>query len=201
MTSEYRQHFGRILAVVTWMMVAAGLIAVLVDQGLAGILRHGSWLLLVAVLAWALFFNPRVQVDTAGVVIVNVFRTIALPWPAIQAVDTRWALTLDTAYGRYMAWAAPAPGRYASRNLTERDLQHLPDSSFGEGAAIRPGDSPRSPSGQAALAVRRQWEALRDAGYLDDPRLEFERAPVRWHAGTIAAIGVLCVWGLAALLG
>lgn len=200
MTSEYRQHFGRLLAIITWALLAAGMIAVVLDQGAAGFLRYGSWLLLVAVLAWALFFNPRVEVDTTGVVLVNVLRTIRLPWPAIEAVDTRWALTLQTSYGRFKAWAAPAPGRYASRNISERDLEHLPESSYGVGSSIRPGDSPRSPSGQAAMAVRRQWEALRDAGYLDDPRLEFDRAPVRWHTAMIAAIVILLAWGIAGQL-
>ena len=56
--------------------------------------------------------------------LVNVLRTIDLPWPAIQLVDTKWALTLVTAYGKFTAWAAPAPGGMASaRRMTRSDRE------------------------------------------------------------------------------
>ena len=48
-------------------------------------------------------------------------------------------------------------------------------------------------SGDAALTVRRRWEELRNAGFLDDPRLEFARPPVRWHWSVIVAAGIVAL--------
>ena len=45
---------------------------------------------------WAVFWRPVVAVDDGGVRLVNVLRTIDLPWPSILAIDTKWALTLIT---------------------------------------------------------------------------------------------------------
>lgn len=191
----YRPEFGRFLTVFIGVICAAGLLVLTLDRGLDGLLAAGAWLVLPAYVTWALFWRPEVVVDDGGVVLVNVLRTIRLPWPSIQRIDTKWALTLYTAYGTYPAWAAPAPSRRAVRRLTADQAKHLPKSTYGPGG-IRPGDLPESPSGQAALTVRRHWESLRDAGYLDDPRLEFTRPPVQWHHGTIA--GALVLAALAA---
>ena len=64
---------------------------------------------------------------------------------------------------------------------------------------MRPGDLPGTPSGEAASVVRRRWEELRDAGHLDDPRLERERPRVRWDTRTLAAAAVLGVLSALAL--
>jgi len=82
---------------------------------------------------------------------------------------------------------------------TRHDAQHLPVSAL-RGDGIRPGDLPSSPSGDAALSIRRRWERLRDAGFLDDPKLEHERAPVRWHSATIAGGALLALVGVLGLL-
>ena len=58
---------------------------------------------------------------------------------------------------------------------------------------LRPGDLPSTASGSAALLIRRRWEALRKAGHLDEPRLEWERPPVTWHVGMLVGAGVLVV--------
>lgn len=200
MPTTYRSGASRVLAAATVVICVVGLLALLLQDGLTGLLRYGWWILLVAVLAWALFWKPHVRVDDAGVELVNVVRTITLPWPSIQDVDTKWALTLKTAYGSFGAWAAPAPGRHGTRRVTDRDLRHLPRESFDANRSIRPGDTPASPSGQAAWVVRERWEELRDAGHLDNPRLEFERVPVNWHVGTIVAVAALCALGITGLL-
>lgn len=187
---EYRPAFGRVLAVVVAVCAGVGLLSGLVTDAAA------TWpyvppVLLVAVWVWAAYWRPAVVVSPAGVELRNVTRTIELPWPAVERVDTRYALTLHTAYGDYAAWAAPAPGR--ARVVTSRaeDARNLPESSYGPGGSVRPGDLASSASGQAAMIVRARWEELRDAGVLDDPRIERARPRVRWHARTLAAIGVL----------
>ena len=188
------------LAAAIFVIGAFGLLALTVGDGVAGLLRYGWWVLFVAALAWALFWNPRIHVDASGVVLVNVFRTIRLPWPSIQEIDTKWSLTLKTAYGSFGAWAAPAPGRHSTKRLTDQDLQHLPTSSYDASHSIRPGDSPASPSGQSARAIRQTWQALRDAGHLDNPRLEFERPPVTWHVGTLVCLAALAMLSLAGMV-
>jgi hypothetical protein len=173
-----------------------------VQDGLPAVWQVGPWLVLVAGAVWATYWRPEVAVDESGVRVVNVLRTIDLPWPSIQRVDTKWALTFVTAYGKYTAWAAPAPGGIATaRAASKGTLQGLPESTYGPERSIRPGDVPSSPSGAAAAEVRRRWEELRDAGHLDDPRLESARPPVQWHWPVIVAAPVLLVIGvLAALL-
>lgn len=192
----FRPWFGRALTVVVAAICAVGFVALAANQGIGAALPAAPWLALLAGSAWAVFWRPEVVVDLGGVRLVNVFRTIDLPWPAIHAIDTKWALTLITAYGRYTAWAAPAPGVHATRRATRQDTQHLPASTASH-EGIRPGDLPSSASGSAALAIRRHWEQLRDAGYLDDPRLEHDRAPVRWHVEIV--IGALALVAMAVL--
>lgn len=203
MRAVFRPVFGRVLAGAIMVLCAAGLVMAVVHDGPSAIVQLGPWLVLVAGAVWATYWRPEVAVDDGGVHVVNVLRTIDLPWPSIQRVDTKWALTLVTAYGKYTAWAAPAPGGLATaRAASKGTLGGLPESTYGPGRSIRPGDVPSSPSGAAAGEVRRRWEELRDAGHLDDPHLEFDRPPVRWHWPLIVAAAALVVLGvLAALLG
>jgi hypothetical protein len=194
----FRPGFGRVLCIAIGVICVVAMVALVATDGLAAGWRGGPWLALVAGSCWALFWRPEVVVDDGGVRLVNVFRTIDLPWPSIVAVDTKWALTLITAYGRYTGWAAPAPGMHEAVRATSRDAEHLPASAWSS-EGIRPGDLPSSPSGSAALLIRRRWEQLRDAGHLDDPRLEHDAPPVTWHRNTIASgvgLAVLCVIGL-----
>jgi hypothetical protein len=194
----FRPLFGRVLTVVIALLCAVALVFVVATESTASTLRTVPWLLLVAGACWALFWRPAVIVDDSGVHVVNPLRTIDVPWPAIQDVDTRFALVLVTAYGRVTAWAAPAPGAREVLRASTVDTKHLPRSTVKEGG-IRPGDLPTGPSGSAALIIRRHWEQLRDAGYLDDPRLEHERAPVTWPVPVLvtgAVLGVLCLVSL-----
>ena len=193
----YRPTGGRVLAVAVWVVCAVGAIALAVSLGPGVLVGSGAWLLLPAVAVWAVFYRPGVAVDDAGVELINVLRTVRLPWPSIQRVDTRWSLTLHTAYGRYSAWAAPAPGRHAAR----REQRRVGRADATDGPGVSLGDLPDSDSGTAAELIRRRWEALRAAGHLDDPRLEFDRAPTHWHLGTILAVAGLVLWALLNVAG
>jgi hypothetical protein len=166
------------------------------QYGVAEGLRAAPWLALVVGVCWAVLWRPQVEVDDAGVRLVNVFRTVSLPWPSIQAIDTKWALTLVTAYGIYTAWAAPAPGAAATMRTHRSETKGLPDSTYGP-EGIRPGDLPSSASGETALLIRERWEKLRDAGYLDDPQLEQSEPPVTLHMGVMG--GGLALLALALL--
>ncbi|KGM01541.1 hypothetical protein Q760_00670 [Cellulomonas cellasea DSM 20118] len=187
------------MTVGTVVVCAIALVTTLVDDPGAAV-RLAPGLALASVLVWALFGRPAVVVHAGGVRLENVLRTIELPWPSVQRIDTKYALTLVTAYGVYAAWAAPAPSRsLAARADRERLGRHLPESTYGLGG-VRPGDLPGTPSGDVAALVRHRWEELRDAGHLDDPRLEREKPVTRWNVAPVVSTAVLAVLTTAAVV-
>jgi len=189
-------RFGRVLAGFIAAIAVYGLVSTGVSTGVGSVIRYGWPFFFIAFVGYAVFWAPTVEVSDGGVTLRNVLRTIHLPWPSIQRIDTKYALTLYTSFGHYAAWAAPAPTRFSVGSVDKTELQRLPESTYFAGT-IRPGDNPTSDSGQAAIVVRQRWEALRDAGHLENARLEQERAAVQWHPTTIA---VLVLLGVAAVL-
>lgn len=194
MTAVFRPTFGRVLTTTITAICAIGAVATLVQGGFGDLARVLPLLALAGGGCWAAFWRPRVEVSDSGVRIVNVTRTIDVPWPAIQNVETKWALKLVTAYGSFTAWAAPASGRGPARralrvenNLLSRAqvTEHLAPSTSLDGAA-----------GDAAEIVRDHWAGLRAAGHLDDPVLEHAKAPVHWHIETLAIGALLVVLGV-----
>ncbi len=197
----FRPWFGQALTVVIALVCVVSVTGVAWQYGLGDGVRVAPFLAMVAGACWAVFWRPHVAVDDGGVELVNVLRTIRLPWPSIREIDTKWTLTLDTAYGRFSAWAAPAPGAaHLVRTDLRRDTREARGTWDPDVQDVRPGDLPSAPSGGAALVIRERWRRLRDAGYLDDPRLEFERAPVRWHLDLLVGALVLSTLGLLALV-
>lgn len=163
--ASFRPAFGRVLTIVIAVIAAGALAGYLVAGDVLGLLRSGWWLLLMAAVVWALFWMPAVEVLEHAVIIRNPLSTWTVPWPAIQRIDTKWALTLFTERGRIEAWAAPASGRYTVFTLGPNDTK-VSESARVAGA-IRPGDTLSSESGAAANHIRRHWEQLRDDGLLD----------------------------------
>ncbi len=131
MSTSYRPRFGIVLSVVIWVACAGALVDLLITKP-GDSVRMLPLLLLASLAVWAVFFNPRVTVDDSGVHLVNVLRTVDLPWPSIQYIDTKWALAIGSSYGKFTAWAAPAPGIH-SVYRAQRGPRAIPQS-----AAIRP---------------------------------------------------------------
>jgi hypothetical protein len=77
-------------------------------------------------------------------------------------------------------------------NRTES--KHLPESSYVGDGLIRPGDLTTSDSGVAALIIRRHWEALRDAGSLNE-QAEVSTRVVYWRIIVLIALGISAVIG------
>jgi len=175
---EFRPPFGRGLTVVVAVLgVVVVVVAATSDIGDA--LVTMPWVLLFTACCWAIFWNPRVVVADGGVRLVNVTRTIDVPWPSITDVETRYALTLVTAYGRFAAWAAPAPSAAGALRMTMRARTRAVGD--GEVEAVTMGEIAGTASGDAATIVRRRWDRLRADGFLDDPRLEYDKPPIHWH--------------------
>lgn len=190
-TVHFQPAFARGMTVAVAALAAVALVWTAVDD-LGNALRYLPVFLVVPAAVWTLYGRPAVIISDGGVELRNVLRTVELPWPSILQIDTKYALTLETAYGPYAAWAAPAPSRTAAVHATRSVMQIQPESAFYAGG-LRPGDLAGTSSGDAAAYIRRRWEALRDAGHLDDPRLERERPRVHWHLGPGLVVMALAV--------
>ena len=88
---EFRARVGRGLTAAIAVLGVIALVATAVEDPAAA-LRYGPALLVPAAVAWVLFARPAVIVSDAGVELRNVLRTIDLPWPSIERVDTKYAL-------------------------------------------------------------------------------------------------------------
>jgi hypothetical protein len=186
---RYRPVFGRILAVVIVVVCALGVVALLVSDP-ASALRYAWPIVLIAVLAWALFWRPSLLVQEHGITVENVLATRFVPWPSISAIDTRYSLTLHTPDGRVAVWAAPAPGRHRTLGLAPKDFDGVGPTARGEVGELRPADAITTPTGNLAQLIRGHWERLRDAGAFArgvDP----EASTTTWHWATIAALVLL----------
>jgi Bacterial PH domain len=195
-----RPWWGRALTIA----IAAICLAVTIWTGIGDSWTDAAltapWMALLTLTCWATFWRPRVAVSDAGVELVNVSRTVFIPWPALHDIDTKWSLTLITAYGRFRAWSAPAPGtRGALLSLGGAPNDHGRRAAQPE-ESVRPGDLVDSPSGSAADLIRRRWDEVHAAGHLENPRLERDRAQVTWHVFTALAAAALVAVGIVTLV-
>jgi hypothetical protein len=170
---RYRPLFGRVLAVA---------VAVICVVGIIGLAVLGDWvnlgttvwpLLFFGVLVYALFWRPMISIDDRGLTVVNIFRTVFLPWSALERIDTRYSLTLFTPTHKVPVWAAPGP---SARRTTaaERGVGGGP-------ASLRIAD-----------VLDERWDALREAGALTDTDREAD-VTVTAHWVTIAVLVALLV--------
>lgn len=193
--TSFRPAFGRVLSIIVVAIAAAGIAGFVATGDWTGLLRFGWGLALLALAAVALFWLPSLDVAEHEVTVRNVFSTVHVPWPAIQRIDTKYALTLYTPRGKVTAWASPAPNRYAGQVSASADSR-LPGASLG--GSIRPGDLLSTASGAAAYVIRAHWEQLRDDGHLETPVIEPGAFRRDIHWATIVVLGVL---GVATALG
>jgi hypothetical protein len=198
-TTTLHSRWGRGLAVIVWLFCLGVPVTLVYEQHYLGLLRYGGVVLLAAFFGWLLFWAPFVRIAPSGVTVRNLIRTHDVSWPAIQLVDTKYALTLTTTAGKIQAWSAPAPTRWSTFRTAEPELRGLPRSTYGMGNSIRPGDIPKSDSGLAALYVRRFWEQLKIDGYLDDAKVEGSGVVTHWLRPEIIATIVLVALTIAGL--
>ena len=187
--TSFRPAFGRVLSVVVVLIAATGVAGFVVGGDAQGLLRYGWGLLLLCALAIALLWMPQLRIAEHEVTVRNVFSTVHVPWPAIQRIDTKWALTVYTDGLTIPVWASPAPSRYASQASDTTDARLAASAG---GSSPRPGDLLSTGSGAAAYLIRRHWDDLRADGLLD---AGVEAGSVRRdiHWTTIIVLGVLAV--------
>lgn len=173
----YRPQFSRGLGAVTMSVCALVLVSFVLTGHPVRILQYGAQCALVALIAWMAFWTPYVRISDGGIEVRNVLRTVTVPWPALEGLDSRLGLRLITDYGNFDAWAVPAPRRGVVRKQRR--------------AAREDPDVDSEPRTEAGDLVERRWAALRGAGYLDGARLESPTADIRLHALEVFTVVLL----------
>jgi hypothetical protein len=130
------------------------------------------WAALVVTGGYLIFIRPKVLIFDEGITITNPLHEVTRSWSEIIAIDVRYTMSIrlsdevklpwhrkktDTVY----AFAAPAPGRYHSRSIHQSEIRGV---GIDHGMALRPGDSPRSHSGQAAALARLRQQEFERSG-------------------------------------
>ena len=160
----HRPGSARPIAVATWataMLMGAGqLMAGPYDEPRTYAVLAA--LVLLAALAWVTMWRPAVEVAPHGVVLRNPLRTVLVTWPAIEAVDGRFGLRVDTAQSHWSAWAAGPPPSGARR-------QGLPS--------------------DVAVAVEERREQVRSRGHMDRGPVEGDGAQVDRDVRALQVLG------------
>jgi hypothetical protein len=164
--ARFRSSSTRFVGLGAMSFAALGTGSLLLAREWDDLVRFVGPLGLIGLVGYAALWLPYVDVTDGGVELRNVFRTVRLPWPAIQDVDGRYGLRLATSYGRFTAWAAPAPGGR---------------------------DRFRGNESEAAELVRMHLDRLTGMGHLANPRLEHNEADVSWHLLVVAVGAALMV--------
>lgn len=191
----FRPKFNRVLAMVVGGFDAVFGISVLLTADVSYYATGLPLIGLVAFAAWAALWRPCVYVNDGAVSLVNVLRTIQIPWAALIQVDTRYSLTLMTPRATYSAWAAPAPGRPVTRRATRREAAQRDDA-----IRVRPGDLPATSSGDAAHLVRTRWDILRNRDAIELGRADQVEEIVHWHRLDLVIWAVLLLAAFAPAL-
>jgi hypothetical protein len=130
-------------------------------------INHGTILERVDALLWGafvltgaylLFYRPCVIYFDEGITIINPFKSQTLGWDIVESVEAQYTMGLQVKGKIIRAWAAPAPGRYHSRSLHPSEVKGM---KIGYDGLIRPGESPRSDSGQASYLAKLRLEAFK----------------------------------------
>ncbi|MEO5834003.1 MAG: PH domain-containing protein, partial [Nakamurella sp.] len=182
---------GALWAVVTllWIFAAA-------SAGIGGVARQLPLMVLIGTLVHAGCTRPLVAVGPDGVLLRNVFRDVRMSWPALAAMDTRYALTLTDRSGRrFRAWAAPAPSRFTTARTTPSDLQAVRWNT--DDGPIPASATLRSDAGAAAALIRRFWTPPAHLAAADPMAA---RAEVRWATGVLLVLGLAAAASVAVLM-
>jgi len=192
-------RFNRVLAVLIWAAAAAltlGLLVSVHDARLVYIVPGAMF----AFIAWAMLWRPLLIVADDGITVVNVTRTVEIPWEALIAVDTKYALTLYTPGHRFPVWAAPAPGTTSTLRATRNETKGRVGHPRVQETMRRPGDLLSTESGAAAEVVRRRWTTLQDSGAIDAGRADETPVSIHWHIASLVVLLLLAAGSVAALL-
>ena len=138
------------------------------------------WAAAISLTSYWLFIHPKVVLFDEGITIRNPINEVTVGWGDIDEIDVQYTLNINVAGKKIHAWAAPAPGRYHSRTIHPSEFRGLSLS----GELLRPGESPRTDSGQAAQLAR-----LRHQAFLKEPKARIE-AKLSTPSALLAVVGL-----------
>lgn len=184
-TVVFKTGFSRYFPIVCAVVVAV-LSIVIAAEDASELVRSVPLLVAGAVLVWLLFGYPRVEVSDGGITLVNVVRTVHVPWPCFTGADARWNLRVDTTAGSYTSWALPA-GSGTARRLPKRRHDPSPTQRQLMGNTAE----------AAALLIGERVRALKDAGHLGEATIGV--VDVERRANPVTAVGAAITAGLLAL--
>jgi hypothetical protein len=116
-----------------------------------------AFAIVVGLGSWLLFLRPKVVVFDEGITIVNPMTTITIGWAEVDAIETKYTMSVQRDDHVIHAWAAPAPGRHHRRSVDPGEMKGIGHAGH---EIIRPGDDPETLSGSAAAIARRRWSAF-----------------------------------------
>jgi hypothetical protein len=84
-------------------------------------------------------------------------KEITVGWGEVEDISARYSMYIQVGGEKIYAWAAQAPGRYHSRTLHASEVRGLKIPDLHN---MRPGESPRTHSGQALALARIRFDAF-----------------------------------------
>lgn len=154
--------FGVTMALVVLMATEA----ILVGGSALARVGNSAMALSVGLAAYLLFFRPMIVIFDEGITIVNPMTTETIGWAEVEAIETKFTLSVLREGRVVHAWAAPAPGRHHRRLIDPTEMRGVGHSGH---AVIRPGDDPESISGSAAAIARLRWLSFQHSGTKSAP--------------------------------
>lgn len=127
--------------------------SILVPQTLSSRVASLALATIIGVGAYLIFLRPKVVVFDEGITIVNPLTEITVGWDRVDAIETKYSMSIECDGKVIYAWAAPAPGRHHRRLVDPGEMRGM---AHGGHPMIRPGDDPDSISGSAAAIARRR---------------------------------------------
>ncbi|NYI68061.1 PH domain-containing protein [Spelaeicoccus albus] len=193
----FRSTSGRVLSIGSAATAVAVLVTIAVSDGVPGLLHYGAIPLLFAALVWAIFDRPFLRVSDGGIDIGNIARLVHIPWPSVTDLELRWGLRVVTSFGKYTAWSVPAPKRPSLGSTLAGGTSVMQQKASQSAASLLDKNSQKrrtdSVESEAAVSASKRWESLKDAGHLDNPRLDDAKPTTTWHKDVVSICGILIV--------
>jgi hypothetical protein len=154
----FRPRSGYVLAGIVLILGIALSASLWVTDNFKSAVSGTLWAAAAIIAGYLVFVHPKVTIFDEGVKVTNPFLAVTLGWNLVDEIEVRYALTFVTASKQISAWAATAPGRYHGRTVHPSELKGY---RLNDKTQIRPGESPRTSSGEAAQLCRLRLESFR----------------------------------------
>lgn len=174
---------------VLWLVFTTLMVAIFLTGGGGDLWVIGA-LLLVGALGYVLLLRPSLTLAKEGLLIVNPFREVRVPWHLVEELRTYWSLQVGTPAGRQTVWALSA-SRHQTRAGMRRKLYADPQDVESVAQLI------------GAVQDSQDGPHLQDGQHLQDGRDRTDQlgeVVVAWSPLSVGLVGLPLVLLLAGLL-